>query len=204
MNVVLADLGIGNLHSLGKALEREGATVTTTDDAQAWLDASVLVLPGVGSFGAGLRAIEPVRDDLRKRLADDGVPCLGVCLGMQLLLEGSEEDPGDGVGLIRGRSVRFPSSAGKVPHMGWTRVHATHREDPLLAGIPEQTHFYFVHSYYPTLNEDGMVARATHGVTFPAILRKGNTVATQFHPEKSGTPGLRMIRNFLDEAEASR
>lgn len=204
MKVVLADLGIGNLHSLGKALGREGATVETTPEPAKWLSASVLVLPGVGSFGAGLRAIDQVRDELRARLADDGVPCLGVCLGMQLLLEASEEDPGAGVGLIGGRSVRFPPTAGKVPHMGWTRVHATRPDDPVLTDVPGGTHFYFVHSYYPDLTEDATVAQAAHGVPFPAILRKANTVATQFHPEKSGEPGLRLIRNFLTEAEAAR
>lgn len=204
MKVVLADLGIGNLHSLAKALEKEGAHVMTTAKADDWLAANVLVLPGVGSFGAGLRSLGPVRDEVRARLADDGVPCLGVCLGMQLLLEGSEEDPGDGVGLIEGRSVRFPPSAGKVPHMGWTRVHAARHDEPVLSGIDDGTYFYFVHSYYPQVDEEFVVARAAHGLAFPAVLRKGNTVATQFHPEKSGAPGLRLIRNFLAEAEAAR
>jgi glutamine amidotransferase len=201
MKVTLADLGIGNIHSLSKALQRQGATVDVTAEPDAWLAARVLVLPGVGSFGAGLRRLGPVRDKIKAHL-DDGIPCLGVCLGMQLLMTDSEEDEGQGIDRIRGHVARFPKNGPKVPHMGWTPV-VRRRDDAILDGIDDGTHFYFVHSYYVGPSDDVAVAYAEHGVRFAAVVRKGNTVATQFHPEKSAEPGLRLIRNFLAEAEAA-
>jgi glutamine amidotransferase len=201
MNTVLADLGIGNLHSLAKALESQGARVTTTPEPERWLDADVLVLPGVGSFGAGLRGVAPVRDDLRE-LLEGGTPCLGVCLGMQLLFESSEEDAGEGIGFFKGRVRRFPRTVGKVPLMGWTTLRRTQDDDRLLQGIPADAYLYFVHSYYAEAARQDVVATARHGIDFAAVARRGRTVATQFHPEKSGAVGLRLIRNFLEEAEA--
>lgn len=193
MKVTLADLGIGNLHSLRRGLETAGALVETTAKPEEWLDASILVLPGVGAFGAGMRALEPVRDGLRSKLLS-GAPALGVCLGLQLLLERSDEGGGDGLAFIAGDVKRFPDSAGKVPHMGWSRVRS---KDPLFEGIPDASYFYFVHSFYPDPEEEVGIAETTYGLSFVSALRKSNTVATQFHPEKSAAPGARFLRNFL-------
>ncbi len=201
MNVTIADLGIGNLHSLGKALERCGATVRVTPEPDAWLDATTLVLPGVGAFGAGMRSLAPVRDALRSKLMS-GCPALGVCLGLQLLFERSEETPdAHGLAFIRGGVHRFPRGAHKVPHMGWSRVD--HKPEPLFDGVPADAYYYFVHSYYPDPQEPVHVGTTTYGgVRFASVLRKGNTTAAQFHPEKSGPHGLRFLKNWLAQAEA--
>ena len=200
MKATVADLGIGNLHSLAKALERCGASVTVTPRPSDWISARVLVLPGVGAYGAGMRALEPVREPVRARL-DAGVPALGVCLGLQLLLEGSEESPAPGVGFVGGKVRRFPPTVGKVPHIGWSRVES---KDALFEGVAPASYFYFVHSYYPLPDEDVAIARTTHGIPFVSALRKGNTYATQFHPEKSGPAGLKLLSNFLAFAEAAQ
>ena len=199
MRVTVADLGIGNIHSLAKALEHEGAKVEVSPKPDDWLDAGVLVLPGVGSFGAGMRALEPVRDALLSKLTS-GAPALGVCLGMQLLFERSDEHPAEGLGFVSGDVKRLPDTAGKIPHMGWSPV-AT-KDSELFAGIPPDSHFYFVHSFYPDPEEDVGIGQTKYGLTFTSVLRKANTVATQFHPEKSAENGLRLLRNFLAYAEA--
>lgn len=198
MRIVVADLGIGNLHSLSKALEKAGAEVTITPAPDKWLDARALVLPGVGAFGAGMKPLDAVRDPLKSKLLS-GCPALGVCLGLQLMLERSDEDPVDGLGFISGNVPRFPPTVGKVPHMGWSPVD--HTGDELFANIPSGSYFYFVHSYYPDPEEDVGVAKTKYGLTFPSVLRKANTYATQFHPEKSGDHGQAFLKNFVQFAE---
>lgn len=201
MKVTVADLGIGNLHSLRKALERCGAEVTVTPETDAWLDAGVLALPGVGAFGAGMRALEPVRDALRGKMTS-GAPILGVCLGLQLMLERSDESPEtEGLGFMRGDVKRFTQpKVAKVPHMGWSKVR--HGGDKAFAGIPEDSYFYFVHSYYPDPEEDVGISETNYGLTFQSAVRKANTLGAQFHPEKSGPHGLRFLANWLAHAEA--
>jgi imidazole glycerol-phosphate synthase subunit HisH len=196
VRLVVADLGIGNLHSLRKALEAVGGPAIVSPEPDAWLDADALVLPGVGAFGAGMRALEPVRDALRSKLTS-GAPALGVCLGMQLLLERSDEaDNVDGLGFVRGDVKAFqPPKAPKVPHMGWSRVR--HKGHPLFEGIANDAYFYFVHSFYPDPEEEVDLADTTYGHTFTSVLRKGNTYAAQFHPEKSGADGQRLLANWL-------
>lgn len=198
MKITVADLGIGNLHSLGKALENAGAEVFVTSKPEDWLDARALVLPGVGAFGAGMKALNAVREPLNSKLLS-GCPALGVCLGLQLLLERSDEDPVDGVGFITGNVARFPLSVGKVPHMGWSPV--VYKKDELFADIPSGSYFYFVHSYYPDPEEDVGIAQTKYGLTFQSALRKANTYATQFHPEKSGEQGQVLLKNFVKFAE---
>jgi imidazole glycerol-phosphate synthase subunit HisH len=198
VKITVADLGIGNLHSLAKALENAGAQVFITTKADDWLDAKALVLPGVGAFGAGMKPLAAVREPLNSKLLS-GCPALGVCLGLQLLLERSDEDPVEGVGFITGNVPKFPLSVGKVPHMGWSPV--VHKGDELFAGIPSGSYFYFVHSYYPDPEEDVGVAQTKYGLTFQSVLRKANTYATQFHPEKSGDHGQQLLKNFVKFAE---
>jgi imidazole glycerol-phosphate synthase subunit HisH len=194
MNILLFDYGTGNLHSLRKAFALQGARVATGTDIGA---ADALVLPGVGAFGAAAARLADHGDAIRQAVAD-GLPVLGICLGMQLLLDGSAEGAGAGLGIVAGR-VR-PLRAARVPHMGWNTVTADPGE-PLFDGVNEQR-FYFANSYAvdPTA-PDAATAVVRHEVdAFPAAIRAGAVVGTQFHPEKSGAPGLRLLRNFMEGA----
>jgi imidazole glycerol-phosphate synthase subunit HisH len=192
MNVLIFDYGTGNLHSLRKALEMHGARVTTGTDVSR-VDA--VVLPGVGAFGAAASHLAPHRDRILAAVAD-GLPVLGICLGMQLLLDGSAEGPGAGLGIVPGR-VR-PLRARRAPHMGWNVVRAAPAE-PLFRGVQDER-FYFANSYAVDPHDTASpVAFACHETdTFPAAVRAGRVVGTQFHPEKSGAAGLRVIGNFLE------
>ncbi|MFB6071237.1 MAG: imidazole glycerol phosphate synthase subunit HisH [Halanaeroarchaeum sp.] len=201
--VVVVDYGLGNLRSATRGLERAGAEVTISDDPAALQDADGIVLPGVGAFGDGMENAGPFREDL-VAAAESGVPILGICLGMQMLLTTSEEaeraGQGDveGLGLIPGRNVRFKSDV-KVPHMGWNDL-AVEREHPLVAGIDGE-YAYFVHSYYAEPEDpEAVLATTEYGVEFPAVVANeaGNVVGTQFHPEKSGETGLRLLRNYVE------
>jgi len=202
-DVALVDYGLGNLRSATRGLERAGARVSLTEDPGALDDADGIVLPGVGAFSEGMENAEPVRDALVDA-AEDGRPLFGICLGMQMLLTSSEEadrvGQGDaqGLDLVPGRNVRFREGQ-KVPHMGWNEL-SVEREHPLVAGVDGQ-YAYFVHSYYAS-PEDGaaVVATTDYGVKFPSIVANeaGNVFGTQFHPEKSGETGLRILRNFVE------
>ena len=200
MTWALFDYGVGNLHSLRKALEAAGADpVVTTDPAD--LDrATVAVLPGVGAFGAVMASLEAARGVLRDRHRD-GRPILGVCIGSQVLHDRSEESAGvAGLGLIPGIVERLPASAGKVPHMGWNQVDP--RSDPLFEGLDGRPFAYYVHSYAaPVLPET--VATTTYGMVFSAAVRSGFTVGVQFHPEKSSTIGARVLHNAVRSMEVA-
>jgi glutamine amidotransferase len=198
MKITIADLGIGNIHSISKGLERVGAQVEVSTKENDWLDAQALVLPGVGAFGAGMKPLRPVHDALKSKLLS-GCPALGVCLGMQLLFERSDEDPVEGLGFVSGDVKRFPASVGKIPHMGWSRLHPS--KERLFDGLGPQPYVYFVHSYYPDPEEDVSIAETRYGISFTSVLRKSNTYATQFHPEKSGDAGLKILENFVRFAE---
>lgn len=195
------DTGIGNLGNLLRALRHLGAECTLTDDPSHVRAARSLVLPGVGAF-------RPPREKLRGRLEealraalDEGAWLLGVCVGYQLLFESSSEFAEDGVtdglGLLGGDVTSLPSAA-PLPHIGWNRLHdlAPH---PLLAGIGDGVHAYFVHSFAPErVPEDQLLAACTHGRSFPAVAGRGRVLGTQFHPEKSGETGLKILQNFVD------
>lgn len=196
----LFDYGVGNLHSLRKALEAAGAKPAITTSPQDLADADVAVLPGVGAFGAVMASLEPAREVLRQRHAE-GRPILGVCIGSQVLHEASEESPGvHGLGLLPGTVQRLPASAGKVPHMGWNLLDL--RDDALFAGLDGRPFVYYVHSYAaPVL--PSTVATTTYGMVFSAAVRSGATVGVQFHPEKSSAVGARILKNavaILEEA----
>lgn len=201
--IALVDYGLGNLRSATRGLERAGATVTLTNEPDALHDADGVVLPGVGAFAEGMENAEPIRDTLVDAAAA-GMPLFGICLGMQMLLTSSEESEREGQGdaegldLIPGRNVRFREGQ-KVPHMGWNELH-TERAHPLVEGVDGE-HAYFVHSYYARPDdESAVVATTDYGVEFPAIIANeaGNVFGTQFHPEKSGDTGLRILRNFVE------
>ncbi|MBU8898557.1 imidazole glycerol phosphate synthase subunit HisH [Corallococcus sp. H22C18031201] len=194
MRVTVFDYGAGNLHSLTKALALvAGAHVCVQEDARRALDTDVLVLPGVGAFGAAAARLEPGRERMRRAL-DDGLPCLGICLGMQLLFEQSEEGPGAGLGYFRGRVTRL--AARQVPQMGWNTV----RDAPSVeaAGL---RHVYYANSYACRASEPSeVVGWTTHeGDTFPASVRRGRVLGVQFHPEKSSLAGVNFLRTTLAE-----
>lgn len=198
IRVALLDYGAGNLHSLAKGLEAGGARVTVTTEWDEALARDALVLPGVGSFGAAVRALEGHEERVRAAL-EDGLPCLGICLGMQLLFPDSEEGEGSGIGLIPGRVRRLRTRT--VPQMGWNDVD-TSEADPLFSGL-ERLIAYYANSFVCESDDaDAVIARSEYeGEEFAAAVRRGRTWGVQFHPEKSSTPGLALLRNFLDEAE---
>lgn len=194
MNVSLFDYGAGNLHSLGKALELAGASVRVTPDMREALRADALVLPGVGSFGAAGRALAGEEERVRDALAA-GLPCLGICLGMQLLLEASEEGEGKGIGIIPGQVRRLTGRI--VPQMGWNDVRTAPGE-PLFAGV-EGLVAYYANSYICEPADPGVIIGWSDydGERYAAAVRTGWTWGVQFHPEKSSAPGVRIIRNFV-------
>lgn len=194
----LFDYGAGNLHSLAKALEAGGARVEVTSDWDRALDTDVLVLPGVGSFGAAVRALGEERERVRRSL-EGGLPCLGICLGMQLLFEESEEGEGRGIGFLAGRVRRLRGR--RVPQMGWNDVETA--GDPLFRGAADPV-AYYAHSYLcePRDPDVAIGWSEYEGRRFVAAVRRGGVWGVQFHPEKSSRPGLRIVRNFLEEAGA--
>lgn len=194
MRIGLFDYGAGNLHSLAKALELGGGQVTVTRDWNQALALDALVLPGVGAFGAAVRSVGDEEDRIREAL-EGGYPCLGICLGMQLLLENSEEGDGRGIGILPGSVRRLQGKI--VPQMGWNDVDLT--SDPLFSGVDGLV-AYYANSYVCNPSDPDSVIATTdyEGEVFPAAVRKGNTWGVQFHPEKSSSPGLRIIRNFLE------
>lgn len=204
MRAVVFDYGAGNLHSLEKALRREGADVAVTADPHALLDGSAVVLPGVGAFDAAAARLAPALDALRAAL-NAGHPCLGICLGMQLLLDGSEEGRLPGIGAIPGRVRRI--RARRVPQMGWNTIDVYTGDprpaDPLFDGIADPC-MYFANSYAVDPDDPAAVIADCEylGVRLPAAVRARNAWGVQFHPEKSGAQGLRLLRNFVAAASA--
>jgi len=194
LRIGLFDYGAGNLHSLAKALESGGGQVTVTDSWDQALALDALVLPGVGAFGAAVRSVGHEEARIRERL-EGGYPCLGICLGMQLLLEDSEEGDGRGIGILPGSVRRLGGRI--VPQMGWNDVNLS--PDPLFSGV-EHLVAYYANSYVCEPSDpDSIIATTEYeGEIFPAAVRKGNTWGLQFHPEKSSRPGIRIIRNFLE------
>jgi glutamine amidotransferase len=194
LNVSLFDYGAGNLHSLKKALEAGGASVFVTASWDEALDRDALVLPGVGSFGAAVRSLGESRSLLRETL-DQGFPCLGICLGMQLLFDRSEEGEGRGIGHIEGVVRRLNGSI--VPQMGWNDVDLG--SDPLFRGLDGLV-AYYANSFVCEPRDPSSVIATTEydRERFAAGVRRANVWGVQFHPEKSSGPGLRIIRNFLE------
>lgn len=195
--IAIINYNVGNLHNLKNALDYQGLPNAIVHTAEEVVRAERIILPGVGAFEPAMEHLRKagLEQVVRERVAA-GVPFLGVCLGMQLLFEESEEDgTHSGLGFIPGRVVRF-SGALKVPQIGWNQV-ALQRPDPLLEGIPEGSYFYFVHSYFARLaRPQDALGIADYGEPFPALVRRGNVWGAQFHPEKSQHAGLRLLKNF--------
>jgi len=203
--IVIVDYGMGNLRSVQKALEHVGGEARVSDRAEDVARAERLVVPGVGAFGDAMRAleerglVEPIREFVGR-----GRPVLGICLGLQIFFEESEETgaAGRGLALFKGRVVRFGEEVArqglKVPHMGWNAVEPV-RPSPLFAGMPERgVYFYFAHSYYADpADETVVVGRTEYGIRFASVVARENVAATQFHPEKSQAAGLALLENFV-------
>ena len=202
--IAVVDVCSGNLRSVERALAQVGGRVVVTRDPDALRRADKIVVPGQGAFGVFMRGLgeRGLGDALREAIAS-GRPYLGICLGLQILFDASEEQgPCAGLGVIAGQVVRLAPADPrlKVPHIGWNQI-AFRRPDPLLAGIPEGAHLYFVHSYHAVPADPALVTcDAEHGVRLTAAIRRDNLFACQFHPEKSQAVGLQLLRNFVERA----
>ncbi|WP_456277707.1 imidazole glycerol phosphate synthase subunit HisH [Bacillus sp. AK128] len=197
----IIDYGMGNLYSVSKALERLEYDYVLSSDVKELEKAKGLILPGVGSFKDAMGILnETGLTGFIKEQTEAGKPLLGICLGMQLLFEESEENGlTKGLGLLEGRVARFPGVTNtgekyKVPHMGWNRL-AFHQENPLLADL-EEGHVYFVHSYFVDTVDPVVLASSSYDVQVPAIVGRKNVLGTQFHPEKSGDLGVAILKNY--------
>jgi imidazole glycerol-phosphate synthase subunit HisH len=203
-NIAIFDYGAGNLFSLKSALERNGAhKATVIRHIEGIKKFSGLVLPGVGNFDLAMRSIGPHKELLTQAIydaLDRGLPTLGICLGMEMLFEKSEEGTLDGLNIFRGEVLLLARTRVKIPHMGWNNLHLTGRHSILLRGVKDRSWVYFVHSYYVKPKDKGLIAANSHyGTRFPAVVERGNLFGTQFHPEKSGSVGAAILKNFLKE-----
>jgi len=201
--IAVIDYGMGNLRSVSKALESLGGDVCVTHEPMKISQCEKMVLPGVGAFGDASHELQKrnLWESVLKHIHDQK-PFLGICLGLQLLLETSEESPGArGLCVFEGQVKRFQSNKVKVPHMGWNTVDFSSAEShPLLRGVEPNSYFYFVHSFYAAVKDDAVaLGKTQYGeAEFAAILGKDNVFATQFHPEKSQEQGLKILKNFLE------
>ncbi len=195
--VVIIDYGLGNLRSVSKALEKAGANVTITGDIEEIRAADGLILPGVGAFHEGMARMSDIKDALFE--AQGQVPVLGICLGMQMLMDVSEEHGlHAGLGLVPGTVRRFVKEPGhKIPHMGWNQISLNQDTDPLYAGVPDGSFFYFVHSYWADTAGQYRITTTEYINPFASSVRNGTIWGTQFHPEKSGEIGLQVLRNYI-------
>ncbi|WP_319506054.1 imidazole glycerol phosphate synthase subunit HisH [uncultured Methanolobus sp.] len=196
--IVIIDYGLGNLRSVQKGLEHAGASVLISSDPEEIKSADGVILPGVGAFKDAMKNVGKLRDTIDDYVAS-GKPMLGICLGQQMMMSTSEEGGlTEGLDLVKGQVLRFPHSDLKVPHMGWNSIKITHQH-PLFEGIPDGSFVYFVHSYYVDTGEKNTLISCQYGTDFAAAVVNdaGNVIGTQFHPEKSGDVGLKMLKNFV-------
>jgi glutamine amidotransferase len=194
VEAVIFDYGVGNLLSLKCALEKVGLNATIGVSTQQLKNADAVALPGVGSFSAAITKLDAVKEALLDAV-DSGTPLIGICLGLQLFFPESEEGPGKGLSLFEGKNVRLRGDV-KVPHMGWNTLRLV-KQNPLFECVADESYVYFVHSLYPVPTDKAIVAAETeYGATFTSAIASKNVFGTQFHPEKSGDVGLKILENF--------
>jgi glutamine amidotransferase len=191
---VIFDYGVGNLLSLKTALEKVGLEASIGTSPQELVEADAIALPGVGAFTPAASKLDSVKEVLVNKI-QCGTPLLGICLGLQLFFETSEEGPGNGLALFKGKTVRLPNTV-KVPHMGWNTLNIV-KQNELFDGVAEGSYVYFVHSLYPVPADKTIVCTQTeYGTAFASAVASKNIYGTQFHPEKSGDLGLKILKNF--------
>ncbi len=205
--IAIIDYDAGNLTSVARALSHLSVPCEVTNDPQKIADADAVIFPGVGAAGSAMQSLKRLGlDFVIQKALDQGKPVLGICLGTQIIMSRSQEDANTAcLDIIAGETVRFPGGLTdnrgnrlKIPHMGWNQVKIV-ADHPVLSGLDPEDAFYFVHSYYPQPRDPGQVlGRTEYGIAFPAIIGSKNLIATQFHPEKSGRPGLRILQNFCE------
>ena len=198
--IAIIDYDAGNIKSVEKALQKLGADVVITKDPQVILSADKVILPGVGAFGDAMENLKKYGlDTVIHQVVEKGTPFLGICLGLQLLFERSDETPGvEGLGILKGEILRIPDCEGlKIPHMGWNSLHLQNG-GRLFQGLKEQDYVYFVHSYYATDCDDFVTSVAEYGGILTASAEKDNVYGMQFHPEKSGEKGLSILKAFCE------
>jgi glutamine amidotransferase len=191
---VIIDYGVGNLLSLKCALEKVGLSTTIGLSTRQIKKADAIALPGVGNFSAAAAKLDAVKEELVDTVKS-GIPVFGICLGMQLFFPESEEGAGKGLALFEGKNVRLPNSV-KVPHMGWNTLRMV-KQNEILDGVDDESYVYFVHSLYPVpIDKEIVCAETDYGTTFTSVVARKNVYGTQFHPEKSGDVGLKILKNF--------
>jgi glutamine amidotransferase len=191
---VIFDYGVGNLLSLKTALEKVGLETVIGTSSKDLAKADAIALPGVGAFTPAAKKLDAIKETLKSKV-DSGTPLIGICLGLQLFFEESEEGPGKGLALFKGKTVQLPRTV-KVPHMGWNTLNIV-RQNELFDGVAEGSYVYFVHSLYPVPADKSIVVTQTeYGTTFTSAIASKNIYGTQFHPEKSGDLGLKILKNF--------
>ena len=199
--VAIIDYDAGNIKSVEKALQKLGQEVVITRDAETILNADHVILPGVGAFGDAMHNLKKYHmDEVIYQVVEKGIPFLGICLGLQLLFERSDETPGvDGLGILKGEILRIPDCDDlKIPHMGWNSLHFQN-DGRLFQGLKEESYVYFVHSYYLKAVDESIVKATTEYSThIHASVEQGNVFACQFHPEKSSDVGLQILKNFVE------
>ena len=199
--IAIIDYDAGNIKSVEKALQKLGQDVVITRDAEIILHADKVILPGVGAFGDAMTNLKKYHmDEVIYQVVDKGTPFLGICLGLQLLFERSDETPGvDGLGILKGEILRIPDKEDlKIPHMGWNSLHLQNN-GRLFKGLSEESYVYFVHSYYLKAEDESIVKATTeYSTTIHASVESGNVFACQFQPEKSSDVGLQILKNFVE------
>jgi len=197
-SLAIIDYGLGNLRSVMRGIETTGARAVITEKTEEIAAADGIILPGVGAFHEGMDQLGPLRQTVCSAVRN--TPLLGICLGMQMLMESSEEHGlHQGLGLIPGKVRRFPTVPGmKVPHMGWNTIRLTKNDSPLFAGLPNEVYVYFVHSYYADTTPEYALTATEYIVPFASSIVRDNVYGVQFHPEKSGAVGLRILKNFIE------
>ena len=200
--IILIDYGVGNLYSVAKAVANVGGDVKISRDVQDLRDATKIILPGVGAFGDCMKNLEATGliPELKREIVSDGKKILGICVGLQILFAESEESPfsGGGLKIFNGRVKKIRADGLKIPHMGWNAIKFN-ADSKLFAGLNENSYFYFVHSYHAAPDDEKIISATTnYGETVTAAVERENIFATQFHPEKSGDVGLRVLKNFVE------